>query len=230
LEAFVSVVDLANRRGIAKGETRSAEDSPAQPRWPAAEAWPQWAAYWFMFDRAPRVIVSRDLRVLAVNGRGLEVIAESHLLSISEGRLLARGPLAVATLDEAVLSAGGQDKVHVLGAGHATLALIAVAASNRPDEPVSLTLRDLSDPVEIDLPNLGPIFGVTRSEQRSILGLLRGHSSRECAHRNGMSVLTLRTHLKRAYAKMEVRSRTQLFALLAPYMSLRPAPRGGRRT
>jgi DNA-binding CsgD family transcriptional regulator len=121
-----------------------------------------------------------------------------------------------------VAAANCDGRFSVIGAGSRTAMLVeAVALNEGADSPVGLSLRDLSAPVEIDCADLEPIFGVTPGEHQVILHLLRGQSSSEIAQRSGKSILTVRTHVKRAYGKIGVKTRGQLFARLLPYLSIR---------
>jgi DNA-binding CsgD family transcriptional regulator len=120
-----------------------------------------------------------------------------------------------------VASAGGAPHLGVVGAGGGALLIDAVALSGEPDGPVALALRDLRGPVEIECADLEPMFGVTPGEHQVIVQLLKGYSSREIADQFGKSILTVRTHVKRAYGKIGVKTRGQLFAKLLPYLSIR---------
>ena len=200
-----------------------------------APNWPDWAAKWFMGDRTPRIILSRDLRLLAVNRRASQLIAASGLLSIWDGQLLAARDSA--DLREAVATAGAVESTHLLGGADQGVLLTVGAASDGPDEPVALTLHEITVPVEIDASDLRQAFGLTRCEEGVVLGLLRGQSSREIAEETGRSILTVRTHFKRAYEKIGVRTQAQLFVRLRSYTSTRaavepssadPPPRSGR--
>jgi DNA-binding CsgD family transcriptional regulator len=75
--------------------------------------------------------------------------------------------------------------------------------------------------VEIACADLEPMFGVTPGEHQVIVQLVKGYSSREIAEQFGKSILTVRTHVKRAYGKIGVKTRGQLFAKLLPYLSIR---------
>ena len=194
-----------------------------QPNDRAASDERDWAAKWFMSDRTPRVVVNRSLSVLAANSRALEMIAVSDFLSICDGRLLATRNSA--NLDHAVAKAGAKERVHLLGEVDSGVLLTAEAAADGRDEPVFLTLHDLSVPVECVCPDLRLVFNLTPGEQSVILGLLRGQSASEIAVDTRRSILTVRTHLKRAYIKIGVRSHSQLFARLLPYTAMRASTR-----
>ena len=55
-------------------------------------------------------------------------------------------------------------------------------------------------------------FGLTRAEARVVARLARGLSPREIASELGVSVETVRSHLKRSYAKVGVRGQAELVA------------------
>jgi DNA-binding CsgD family transcriptional regulator len=185
--------------------------------------WPEWAAHWFMGDRTARIIVTRDLQLLAVNKRASEILAASGLLSIWDGQLLATRNSA--DLREAVAGASAVESTHLLGEADEGVLLTVGAASDGPDEPVALTLHEISVPVEIDASDLCQAFGLTPCEEGVVLGLLRGQSSREIADETGRSILTVRTHFKRAYEKIGVRTQAQLFVRLRSYTSTRAGVR-----
>ena len=86
---------------------------------------------------------------------------------------------------------------------------------------IALLLRDLRGSAEIDCADLESMFSVTPGEHQVIIQLVKGYSSREIAEQFGKSILTVRTHVKRAYGKIGVKTRGQLFAKLLPYLSIR---------
>ena len=110
--------------------------------------------------------------------------------------------------------------VGAAGGGHALL-IDVQALTGEPEGPVALTLRDPGGAVEIECADLEPMFGVTPGERQVIVQLVKGYSSREIADQFGKSILTVRTHVKRAYGKIGVKTRGQLFAKLLPYLSIR---------
>lgn len=57
-------------------------------------------------------------------------------------------------------------------------------------------------------------YGLTNTESKIITSLASGITAIEIARANGSSLLTVRTHIKRAYEKMEVNSREKMFARL----------------
>jgi DNA-binding CsgD family transcriptional regulator len=181
-----------------------------------------WPALWFSQDAAARLVVGRDLTVLVANSHALSVIENNCVLGLREGALTARDRKAAAELATVLAEAGPQARFAVVGAdGGAAVLVEAFTLGEGADAPVALALRDLSTPVQIECADLESMFGVTPGERQVIVQLLKGYSSREIAEDFGKSILTVRTHVKRAYGKIGVKTRGQLFARLLPYLSIR---------
>ncbi|MDY6922357.1 MAG: helix-turn-helix transcriptional regulator [Pseudomonadota bacterium] len=63
----------------------------------------------------------------------------------------------------------------------------------------------------------GAIFGLTNAEERLLKKLVGGANAEELAGILGISIETVRTHVKRSYAKIGVANREQLFATMASF-------------
>ena len=166
-----------------------------------------WSALWFSQDAAARLVVARDLTVRAANPNALALIDNNNALLLRDGALTIRDRRALAEL--AAVVAG------------ATVLVDVFALGRDPKSAVALTLRDLRATVQIECADLETMFSVTPGEHQVIVQLLKGFSSREIALEFGKSILTVRTHVKRAYGKIGVKTRGQLFAKLLPYLSIR---------
>ncbi|MFI4933325.1 MAG: helix-turn-helix transcriptional regulator [Caulobacterales bacterium] len=181
-----------------------------------------WPAQLFAMEALPRLVVGRDLSVLALNPRANEVIENNGSLIVKEGMLTGRDRRSAGAVAAAVAAADRKARlIAICTEGRAALLVETFALGEGKDAPVALTLRDLSAGVEIDCADLEPIFGVTPGEHQVLVKLLQGHSSRDIAEEFGKSILTIRTHVKRAYGKIGVKTRGQLFARLLPYLSIR---------
>ena len=82
---------------------------------------------------------------------------------------------------------------------------------------VGLVIREIDADLHYELPDLEPVFGLTPSEQEIVGLLVAGMSSAEIARKFDKSILTVRTHVKRAYGKLGISSKEQLFAKLLRY-------------
>lgn len=65
--------------------------------------------------------------------------------------------------------------------------------------------------------DFGGLFGLTPSEVEVIKLLIAGQKAEEAAALLGVSVETVRTHIKRAYVKLGINSREQLFAVISAF-------------
>jgi DNA-binding CsgD family transcriptional regulator len=180
-----------------------------------------WPALWFAQDAAARLVVARDLTVLAANRNALNLMDAGGLVSLRDGVLATRDRRSFGELMAIVGEARPKQRFGVIGFGGGALLVDAFALGDAADSPVALLFRDLHGPVEIECADLESMFGVTPGEHQVIVQLLKGYSSREIAEEFGKSILTVRTHVKRAYGKIGVKTRGQLFAKLLPYLSIR---------
>jgi DNA-binding CsgD family transcriptional regulator len=180
-----------------------------------------WPALWFAQEATARLIVRRDLTLLAANRNALALLETNAVLGLRDGVITARDRKTMAELTAIVAEVEPAAKFGVVGAGGAALLVDAVAIKGEGEVAIAVTLRDLGASVEIACADLEAMFSVTPGEHQVILQLLKGYSSREIAAQFGKSILTVRTHVKRAYGKIGVKTRGQLFARLLPYLSIR---------
>jgi DNA-binding CsgD family transcriptional regulator len=181
-----------------------------------------WPALWFSQDAAARLVIARDFTVLAANSNAVALIEFSGIVSLRDGSLATRDRRAAAELQSIVADAQSAPRLGIVGAGGSAALLVdAFALGEEPESPIALLLRDLHVSAEIDCADLESMFGVTPGEHQVIIQLVKGYSSREIAEQFGKSILTVRTHVKRAYGKIGVKTRGQLFAKLLPYLSIR---------
>jgi DNA-binding CsgD family transcriptional regulator len=64
--------------------------------------------------------------------------------------------------------------------------------------------------------DLSRIFGLTPAEAVVVRGLVSGRGAEQLAGDQGIGVETVRTHIRRAYDKLGVDSREQLYAVVSP--------------
>jgi DNA-binding CsgD family transcriptional regulator len=179
-------------------------------------------ALWFAQDALARLVVTRDLLVLAVNRQAAALLERVGPLSLRDGVLVARDRKAAGELAALVADAARPARSAVIGAeGGAAMLIEAAALGEAPTGPVGLVLRNPNAAVEIECAELEAMFGVTPGEHQVLVQLLKGYSSGEIAEQFGKSILTVRTHVKRAYGKIGVKTRGQLFARLLPFLTIR---------
>jgi DNA-binding CsgD family transcriptional regulator len=80
-----------------------------------------------------------------------------------------------------------------------------------------LTIRMLARELH-EIPDLGRLYGLTRTEQQIVGMMVQGQSVTEIAQQLHKSVLTVRTHVKRMYSKLNVGTKEQLFSTVIKLM------------
>ena len=177
-----------------------------------------WTQRWFELYPRPCLLLGRKLQVLGINTAGQAMLERENTIHVREGCLGARDRKAHLVLEEAVrLCPLGEPARRIHFGDTSTFVLRFVALGPGQTDPVALTLRS-TEQEDMTCADLGQPFGLTQGEQRIVERLLRGCSSQEIAEAMGKSVLTIRTHIKRAYIKLSVTTREQLFARLLPFL------------
>jgi DNA-binding CsgD family transcriptional regulator len=82
---------------------------------------------------------------------------------------------------------------------------------------ILLTIRNLARDLD-GIPDLGRLYGLTRTEQQVTRMMIQGQSVTEIGSRLNKSVLTVRTHVKRVYSKLGVGTKEQLFSTVMKLM------------
>lgn len=87
-------------------------------------------------------------------------------------------------------------------------------SAGRRRAPVALFVTDPDERVEIPIPRLRRIYGLTRSEARIASRIVAGLRPESVAAEVGVQVNTVRMHLKRIFAKTGTRRQSELVRLL----------------
>ncbi len=167
-------------------------------------------------DERVRVVTDREGNVLAA-GRTLDNwIERSDCLAMQERKLLVRRPAEQWLLDTLLHVHIGQIETAILKrgwtGGHCILRAAGLCA-----EAIAITMQLAHDSFMPKLANLEVAFGLTRSEARIVEMLQQGHGPQEIGEELGISVHTVRAHLRHCYEKLDVSSREELWQKLAPY-------------
>ncbi len=180
------------------------------------------ALEWLEIDHRARMIVSNDLHVRWHNRRATEALFRAVGIDLRDGELVFGTPAvqrAFATFvgalgselhTLAVPSEDDSDVILLRGwrAQHQgeSLACIEIVRDNRD---FTCQYRD------IDV-----VFRLTPAEHRIVLRSLSGQTVSSIAAALGLSLDTVRTHIRRIYSKLGVGSREELLGRLAPYRVL----------
>lgn len=164
---------------------------------------------WASDDHRSRMVLHRDRHLVWANGAARELLAQGEHLTVSNGIVSAhaheQAEFARFCLD---LRARASHCIAI-----ASLPVLVIEGVPTVDDLLVLTCQ-LRSAGERRWAPFEAVFGLTPSEHRVITALLDGEDVGSFAMRSGISVLTARTHVRRAYAKIGVSNREQLFRVL----------------
>ncbi|KRA58356.1 hypothetical protein ASD79_13635 [Caulobacter sp. Root655] len=86
------------------------------------------------------------------------------------------------------------------------------AVSEAGTRVVVITFKDFDVPAH--LPRLERLFGLSAMEARILQHIIEGNSAERIADSKGVSILTVRTHIKHIHGKMGVRSKEEILAMI----------------
>lgn len=86
---------------------------------------------------------------------------------------------------------------------------------------IGLGVRKIQDVDAHHLVGLGDAYDLTRSEEAVLQQMVRGHTVEAIAKTSKTSPETIRTHVRRAYSKMGVSSREEMFRRIRPFIFAR---------
>ena len=171
-----------------------------------------------------------QIGIAIFDGDGGLVWSNPAATKLLNGRLgLAEGPSNVLTIRDR--KANAPLAAFVAQTGHQTAAGI-FCLENGPDDLVvcgehfvtpwgesyvGLRIYTTNDIRRFPLADLGARYNLTSAEQRVLNDLLTGSKADEIAEAREISVETVRTHVRRLYAKMNVSSREGLFFTALQY-------------
>ncbi len=173
------------------------------------------------------VVVDGGLHVRGINSAAERVMRETGVLAVVDGQLRSIASQSGASISEALaacregrLDRGGASVI-VPARGSAGGLLVQIvplprATIGRPADAVAAVF--LSGPATQDVAPMEALvhhYGLTPSETRVLLAILRGETPRDIAKANGLALPTIRTHLSRLFDKTGANGQTDLVRLVA---------------
>ncbi|TRD11598.1 helix-turn-helix transcriptional regulator [Erythrobacter insulae] len=170
---------------------------------------------WRSFDGKSRAFVDRQGRWLASDAKAKSLVADK-----ATGIVLVNGMLRAVKEEQAnldrLLSVGTKREALVLkkafGEGH-----ILLETNSFDPKIVGLVLKDTDDAKSLNFASFEAAFGLTPSEANVMRLILNGHSASEAAELQGLSVNTVRAHLRHCYDKLNVSTREEMWRVVHPY-------------
>jgi DNA-binding CsgD family transcriptional regulator len=177
-------------------------------------------AQWIEGEGRARVLVDEGLKVFWMNPAAERLMGRPNSVLIRNGHIRSRENRFDRELRALIQDANGQVSVlcvHDAKTGE-NLLLSAIRLASPFDDFVGLTVSDATEDYRFRLADLHSAFGLTQTEVRVASRLLGGRTAEETAQDFGVALETVRTHIKRVYAKLGVCSREAFFHKLAPFM------------
>lgn len=165
-------------------------------------------------------VLSEDLELLWCNGAAQESLGRFPELDVRAGRLTMRDSEVHAEFVRSLSQAGDTRSSYCVpcndGKGHVVLWFQVV---DRIDgrRIFSLIFRRTSEAGQPRYADITRAFGLTEAEGVVVGRLIAGFNAEVVSKDLGVSIETTRTHIRRIYLKMGVRSREALFHKLRPY-------------
>lgn len=172
-------------------------------------------AAWINQERQARLIVSLDREVLWVSAAALSLFAAGCPLTIAGGRLTGVRPALSERLAGFLASLGDEPTCWMVETAEAWI----IWGQRIPDDGpphFGLTVRHRGEAGGFEA--LAEARDLTPAESRIVTMMLDGLESTAIAQALGISVETLRTHVKHAYRKLGVSSRGELFVGALPFL------------
>lgn len=177
----------------------------------------------FLFgESVAKLVTDESGRVVWTSPGADRVTSDNACIGIENGQLYGRTRCSDSVLRELFSSVRIVDRpVEKLLATSAEeipqLFVRAEACRSNGAHLTAFTIRRLDRDVR-DIPDLHRLYGLTKTEQQIVRQMIQGQSVREIAAEMHKSVLTVRTHVKRIYTKLNVGSKEQLFSRVMKLM------------
>jgi DNA-binding CsgD family transcriptional regulator len=181
-------------------------------------AWPGLATGVLDLLREAVLVIARDFRLLGLNRAARALLREGDGLALSPGGLVAATPAATCELHRGIerASQGEVSRVQLPRLGRAALSLL-VEPHPLGAAGVGAAVIFAVDPSGRRLPSGAELvvrYGLTRCESDVAQRLAAGADLEKIAAEFGITLHTVRGHLKQVYAKTRVHRQAELVAKL----------------
>jgi len=181
---------------------------------------PHILARWIDREERARVLVDANLTAHWVSSRAEALMNANNSIQHWNGRILPRDRRIEGELMTFVERATSEVSAQCISDPD-TGEQVVLTATRLPspwEHLVGMTIQRTSYDFSVRLADLKQALGLTRTEARVAHHLFCGNSAEETADNLEVSLETVRTHIKRAYAKLGVSSREQFFHKLTPFV------------
>lgn len=177
------------------------------------------AVEWLSRVPLPRLVINPELRVLWSNAAAREAITNSSALSIRNGMLRFddgtsedQWRTALAQVESGVSRWIVTDRD-----GNADLVLSAFAPLNVEGRAICVAIMLVNRTLDLSRCGFSAHFSLTRSEARIAQALVNLESPKDISQALGVSISTVRTHIRSIYVKLSINSQTEVLRLAMSY-------------
>jgi len=169
-------------------------------------------------DRSPRLIIDEDCNVLWQSPDSERLLQPPLPLFIKSGRLCAAPASGMHGWTAFIERLGEERERHLLTGKGGTWVLVTGWAERHDGRQVIFIRCAMSFPFrDVAASGLARAFGLTRSESAVLDEFARLRKPAQIAEQLGISVSTVRSHLKQIHVKMAVNSNVQLLRITRAY-------------
>jgi DNA-binding NarL/FixJ family response regulator len=180
---------------------------------------------WLDREWEARFLVDERQSLLWSNGAAASWIEEANCaLKIQGGLLVAKESKLQCQLASMLASSSRQTSCFLTASASEQQELLFSAREVghfAGYKCVALAARSITDTNTHQLIGLSDAFNLTPSEEAVLQQMMRGRTVDRIAHNSRTSPETVRTHVRRAYSKMSVSSREEMFSRLKPFLFYR---------
>jgi DNA-binding CsgD family transcriptional regulator len=180
----------------------------------------QYLLRWASLDETPRLLVLDDLSVLWSNSAARVALTERRDVTVRAGTLAMTDRANAQAFANFVRSASDEPSDWCLprgdGDGHLLFRAVRLEADEN-EEAVAIWFHGTGSDFRPVWTGFKEAFGLTAAENDVVRALLEGETATDIAARLTISLGTVRTHIRNAYAKLDVNSREHLFRRLVPF-------------
>lgn len=175
---------------------------------------------WIGREERARILVDKHLTAHWVNSSAATLMNESSSVAHRNGRIRPRDRRVEGELRTFVEHATSEVSAQCLSDPRSgeQVVVTAIRLPSPWEHLVGMTLQRASEDFSVRLANLEQALGLTRTEARVAHHLFCGRTAEETAEDLHVSLDTVRTHIKRTYAKLGVSSREHFFHKLTPFV------------
>lgn len=189
---------------------------------PVAEPQRDASAYlatWCEMSQAAMALLTMDHRLVWANATANVIFFQGQHVTPRDGSLYCVDQSKASSLRTFLRSAGEVRTSWVSTAVDAPPLIICARLLTVEDATprIGLTFFRTEPQDRYVWTDFGDAFHLTRAEAAVVKRILDGANVDEIAEAQGISVETIRTHIRRLYGKLNISGREQLFALMAPF-------------